>query len=61
MFHVLHGSDQRKGAIAAVEFEGKPYSAGVSFSSAISCPGGVPHNTSILIPKFALSVPVKWE
>ena len=31
MFHVLHRSDQRKGAIAAVEFEGAPYAAGVSF------------------------------
>jgi mannose-6-phosphate isomerase-like protein (cupin superfamily) len=31
MFHILHRGDQRKGAIAAVEFEGKPYGAGVSF------------------------------
>ena len=31
MFHVLHRRDQRQGAIAAVEFEGEPYSAGVSF------------------------------
>lgn len=31
MFHVLHQSDQQKGAIAAVEFEGKRYGAGVSF------------------------------
>ena len=31
MFHNLHRSDQRKGAIAAVEFEGEPYCAGVSF------------------------------
>ena len=31
MFHILHRSDQRKGAIAAVEFEGEPYGAGVSF------------------------------
>ena len=31
MFHILHRSDQRKGAIAAVEFEGEPLGAGVSF------------------------------
>ena len=31
MFHILHRGDQRKGAIAAVEFEGEPYGAGVSF------------------------------
>jgi len=31
MFHVVHHSDQRKGSIATVEFEGKPYGAGVSF------------------------------
>ena len=31
MFHILHRSDQRKGAIAAVEFEGASYGAGVSF------------------------------
>jgi len=31
MFHILRRGDQRKGAIAAVEFEGKPYGAGVSF------------------------------
>jgi mannose-6-phosphate isomerase-like protein (cupin superfamily) len=31
MFHILHRADQRKGAIAAVEFEGAPYGAGVSF------------------------------
>lgn len=31
MFHILHRDDQRKGAIAAVEFEGAPYGAGVSF------------------------------
>ena len=42
MFHVLHGSDQRKGAIAAVEFEGKPYSAGVSFFLGDLVPGRGP-------------------
>jgi len=31
MFRILQRSDQRKGAIAAVEFEGQPYGAGVSF------------------------------
>jgi mannose-6-phosphate isomerase-like protein (cupin superfamily) len=31
MFRVLKPSDQRKGAIAKVEFEGEPYGAGVSF------------------------------
>ena len=31
MFHILHRCDQRKGAIATVEFEGEPYVAGVSF------------------------------
>ena len=31
MFHILHRCDQRKGAIAAVEFEGASYGAGVSF------------------------------
>ena len=31
MFHILHRRDQRKGAIATVEFEGDPYGAGVSF------------------------------
>jgi mannose-6-phosphate isomerase-like protein (cupin superfamily) len=31
MFRILHRGDQRKGSIAAVEFEGQPYGAGVSF------------------------------
>lgn len=31
MFHILKRCDQRRGAIAAVEFEGEPYEAGVSF------------------------------
>jgi mannose-6-phosphate isomerase-like protein (cupin superfamily) len=31
MFRILHRGDQRKGSIAAVEFEGEPYGAGVSF------------------------------
>ncbi len=31
MFQILHRGDQRKGKVAAVEFEGEPYGAGVSF------------------------------
>ena len=31
MYQILRPGDQRKGAIAAVEFEGEPYGAGVSF------------------------------
>jgi mannose-6-phosphate isomerase-like protein (cupin superfamily) len=31
MFQIVHRGDQRKGKIAAVEFEGEPYGAGVSF------------------------------
>ncbi len=31
MFHIVHRCDQRKGPIAAVEFEGEQYGAGVSF------------------------------
>ena len=31
MFHILHRNQQHKGAIAAVEFEGGPYDADVSF------------------------------
>jgi quercetin dioxygenase-like cupin family protein len=31
MFRILHRGEQKKGAIAAVEFEGGPYDAGVSF------------------------------
>ena len=31
MFQILRPGDQRKGSIAAVEFEGEPYGAGVSF------------------------------
>ena len=39
MFHILHPGDQRKGAIALVEFEGQPYGAGVSFFSGDLEPG----------------------
>ena len=42
MFHVLHPSDQRKGAIAAVEFEGKSYGAGASFFLGDLAPGKGP-------------------
>lgn len=31
MFHILNRCDQRKGAVAAVEFEGEPYGAGIFF------------------------------
>ena len=31
MFHILKRRDQKKGSIAAVEFEGEPYGAGISF------------------------------
>lgn len=31
MFHILRRNEQKKGAIAAVEFEGGPYDADVSF------------------------------
>jgi quercetin dioxygenase-like cupin family protein len=31
MFHILHRNDQQRGALAAVEFEGRRYDAGVSF------------------------------
>lgn len=31
MFQVLHRCDQRKGSIAAAEFEGQQYAAGISF------------------------------
>jgi mannose-6-phosphate isomerase-like protein (cupin superfamily) len=31
LFQILRPGDQRRGAIAAVEFEGAPYGAGVSF------------------------------
>jgi mannose-6-phosphate isomerase-like protein (cupin superfamily) len=42
MFHILHPRDQRKGAIAAVEFEGEPYGAGVSFFQGDLQPGKGP-------------------
>jgi quercetin dioxygenase-like cupin family protein len=42
MFQVLHKGDQRKGAIAEVEFEGATYSAGVSFFVGDLAPGRGP-------------------
>ena len=42
MFHILHRNEQRKGAIAAVEFEGEPYGAGVSFLLGDLAPGAGP-------------------
>ena len=42
MVHILKRSDQRKGAIAAVEFEGEPYGAGVSFFQGNLPPGKGP-------------------
>lgn len=42
MLHILHRSDQRKGAIASVEFEGEPHGAGVSFFLGDLAPGKGP-------------------
>ena len=42
MFHILNRRDQRKGIIAAVEFEGEPYGAGVSFFQGNLPPGKGP-------------------
>ncbi|MGH9440607.1 MAG: cupin domain-containing protein [Terriglobia bacterium] len=42
MFHILHRRDQRKGAIATVEFEGEPYGAGISFFLGNLAPGKGP-------------------
>lgn len=42
MFRVLKPGDQRKGAIADVEFEGEPYDAGVSFFIGNAQPGKGP-------------------
>ena len=48
MLHLLRPRNQRKGAIADVEFEGEPYAAGVSFFLGNAPPGiGPPlHNHS---------------
>lgn len=42
MFHLLKPNDQRKGAIADVEFEGGPYGAGVCFLLGNAPPGRGP-------------------
>lgn len=42
MFHVVNRRDQKKGAIAAVEFEGHPYDAGISFFRGSLEPGKGP-------------------
>ncbi len=42
MFRILNRRDQRKGAIAAVEFEGEPYGAGISFFQENLPPGKGP-------------------
>ena len=42
MYSILNCRDQRKGAIAAVEFEGKPYGAGISFFRGDLPPGKGP-------------------
>lgn len=42
MFHIVKHRDQRKGAIAKVEFEGEPYGAGVSFFEGNLQPGKGP-------------------
>jgi mannose-6-phosphate isomerase-like protein (cupin superfamily) len=39
MLHLLRPRNQRKGAIADVEFEGEPYGAGVSFFLGNALPG----------------------
>jgi quercetin dioxygenase-like cupin family protein len=42
MFRIVNGRDQKKGAIAAVEFEGHPYGAGISFFQGNIEPGKGP-------------------
>ena len=42
MFHILKRRDQKKGSIAAVEFEGEPYGAGISFFLGNLTPGKGP-------------------
>ena len=42
MFRILHPHDQTRGTIAAVEFEGQPYGAGVSFFIGDLEPGNGP-------------------
>ncbi|HUK89314.1 MAG TPA: cupin domain-containing protein [Blastocatellia bacterium] len=42
MFHIVNRRDQKKGAIAAVEFEGHPFGAGISFLQGNLEPGRGP-------------------
>jgi mannose-6-phosphate isomerase-like protein (cupin superfamily) len=42
MFHILKRRDQKKGSIAAVEFEGESYGAGISFFLGNLSPGKGP-------------------
>ena len=42
MFRIVHADDQRKGAIAAVEFEGEPFGSEVSFFLGDLAPGKGP-------------------
>lgn len=42
MFHILRPNEQRKGAVAAVAFEGEPHRAGVSFFRGDLEPGNGP-------------------
>ena len=42
MFHILHRDEQRKGAIAAVAFEGEPHGSEVSFFLGDLLPGKGP-------------------
>jgi hypothetical protein len=61
MFHILKRHDQRKGAIATVEFEGEPYGAGVSFLSAAFRQAKARDCISIPIPKLVSWSPVKRQ
>jgi quercetin dioxygenase-like cupin family protein len=42
MFHIVNRCDQRKGAIAAIEFQGGQYGAGISFFQGNLAPGKGP-------------------
>jgi quercetin dioxygenase-like cupin family protein len=42
MFHIVHREDQRQGAIAAMQFEGKPFGSEVSFFMGDLPPGKGP-------------------
>jgi len=53
MFHIVNRRDQKKGAIAAVEFEGLPYGAASLSSMATLSQGEDRDFISIRIPKPA--------